>query len=123
MLKKVSFKLFGNEDYLCFNLQDLVNLEEITGKCVQEIFQILSDNKAGITMVLKIMPVALAECYRNTNQNASDLFNKIEKSFEQGATISSYTLPICTALVKSGIFGTPKNKAPEAEKQQNGPEN
>lgn len=123
MLKKVPFKLFKNEDYLCFNLQDLVNLEEITAKSVQEIFQILNDNKAGITIILKIMPIALAECYKNTNQSAADLFNKIEKSFDQGATISSYTLPICTALVKSGIFGTPKNKVPEAEKRQTEPEN
>lgn len=106
MKKTVPFKAFGQDDYLYFDIGKLVQLEQVTGKTVIELWDCSNNGKFGIDLIVKCLAIGLLDCRQNITEK--QVMAEMSDAFEKGESLVSFITPIFSALIESGIFGTKK---------------
>lgn len=122
MKKKTPFKIFQDDDYLYLDIEKLEALEMATldqnGKkmSITEIATSLQNGTFGVSLLIKTLPVALADCRKVSNIRA-----EMQGSIEKGNSIVAMCLLLLAAISDSGIFGDlgklAEAKQPDQEKQ------
>ncbi len=98
-MKRIKCNLFGEGQYIYFNIGRLAELEKALKK---PIIQVLQDGALGINEILKCYAVGMQQERR---QNTAWYAQKIQELVEQGVTFETLTTPILKALIGSGILG------------------
>lgn len=106
MKKTVPFKAFGQDDYLYFDIGKLVQLEQLTGKTVIELWDASNSGKFGVDLIVKCLTVGLIDCRQNITEK--QVMAEMGDAFEKGESLVSFITPIFSALIESGIFGGKK---------------
>lgn len=106
MKKTVPFKAFGGDDYLYFDIGKLVQLEQLTGKTVIELWDASNSGKFGVELIVKCLVVGLLDCRQNITEK--QIMGEMSDAFEKGESLVSFITPIFEALIESGIFGSKK---------------
>lgn len=99
MKKSIPFEVFGENQYLYFDIQRLMRLEQLLGKSISNV---VASQDITIDFVIKSLMVGLAHHNRD---NVSQWTAKVEKYFEDGGSIELLAEPILRAVIASGIFG------------------
>ena len=100
MKKTVPFELFGPNQYLMFDILRLAELEQKTGKTLD---QIIAAQDVGVNFALIALPIAMKQHY---NRETAEFFAaKIEEHLESGGTFNDISVPLVRALLVSGILG------------------
>lgn len=98
-MKRIKCNLFGEGQYIYFNIGRLAELEKALKK---PIIQVLQDGALGINEILECYAVGMQQERR---QNTAWYAQKIQELVEQGVTFETLTTPILKALIGSGILG------------------
>lgn len=100
MKKSVPFEVFGENQFIYFDIMRLAQLEQAMGR---SIFQIISSGEAGINFCLNALTVGLRHHY---SKASPQLFaEKIGKYLEEGGELDNIAVLIVKAIILSGIFG------------------
>ncbi len=114
MKKNIPFTLFGENQYIMFDILRLAELERALGMPINQVVQ---RQDAGVNFCLTALPIGMKQHYRPDPKIYAD---KIEQYLEQGGAIDEIAIPIVKAIIASGIFG--KTAQEEAEKFEVGEE-
>ena len=100
MKNTIPFEIFGENQYLKFDIMRLAELETAAGKSIPSI---ISAGDVGISFALTALPIAMKQHFpRATPQ---DFVEKIENYLEQGGDLNSILVPIVRAILASGMLG------------------
>lgn len=99
MKKTIPFELFGPNQYLMFDILRLAELERVLGK---PIAQVIASQDIGVDFVLKSLPIAMKQHYRETPEFFA---NKIEEHLDGGGSFDDVAVPLVRAILASGLLG------------------
>ena len=99
MKKSVPFEVFGENQYLYFDIQRLMRLEQLLGKSISNV---VAFHDITLDFIVKSLMVGLSH---HSRDNISQWTAKIEKYFEDGGSIELLAEPIMRGIIVSGIFG------------------
>ena len=99
MKKSVPFEVFGENQYLYFDIQRLMRLEQLLGKSISNV---VASHDITLDFIVKSLMVGLSH---HSRDNISQWTAKIEKYFEDGGSIELLAEPIMRGIIVSGIFG------------------
>lgn len=115
MIKSTPFELFGKGETLYFDIARLYELEQITGKPVQEL---LFKTELKIGFCVKALTVGLRHHYPKGNEGF--WLKKVGEYLESGGSLLDVQIPLSKAALASGVFGAVKDD--EAADEKNVPE-
>lgn len=99
MKKSVPFEVFGENQYLYFDIQRLMRLEQLLGKSISNV---VASHDITLDFIVKSLMVGLSH---HSRDNVSQWTAKVEKYFEDGGSIELLAEPIMRGIIVSGIFG------------------
>ncbi len=113
MRKSIPFEAFGENQYIYFDIQRLIRLEQLVGKSIT---QIVASQDITIDFVIKSLMVGLSH---HSKDNVSQWTQKLSKFFDEGGSIEAIAEPVVAAIISSGIFG--KIEGDEDKEEKNAP--
>lgn len=116
MKKTVQFKAFdNNNDYLCFDIKGLRDVEILTGHTVIELWDYSNMGKFGISLIIQCLLIGLRESREGLTE--AIVMQEMSNALENGKSLPQFILPIIEALMATGIFGG-KKQAPQAQTKE-----
>lgn len=115
MKKSVKCEIFGENQYIYFDIDRLMQLEKLIGCSV---YEVASAGRISLSVVLNGFMVGMQQHYR---MKADEWSKRMQKAFDKGYSLIDMSNPVFDALVASGIFGTPEE--PEEAEGKKAPEN
>lgn len=98
-MKKVLCTLFGENEYIFFDVGRLAQLEMLEGRSFADL---LIDGKLSLNTILNAYSVGMAQHKRRPPQWYAE---KLQELVEQGITYIDFAEPVMKALIASGMFG------------------
>lgn len=99
-MKKVPFDLFGDGQYMYFNIARLMQLEQA---CGEGISTIVSRNELNLNVLTKIFMIGLAH---HKKHNELWYAERIQELLDQGKSLEEdFYIPAVKAIAGSGILG------------------
>jgi len=108
MKKTIPFNLFGENQYIMFDIIRIAELERALGRNINSL---VASGDAGVDFCLKALPIGMKQHYA---PNPKDYAERIEAHLEAGGKLSDIEIPLIKAILASGIYG--KSAAKKAEK-------
>lgn len=102
-MKKIACNFFNEGESLFFNIARLTQLEQATGKTIQELMNL----NLSLFDVVNAYAIGLGQ-YRNINKKRSSVnwyMEEIQRLIDEGVEFQELLLPIIEAIVASGIMG------------------
>ena len=99
MKKTIPFEVFGANQFIYFDINRLMRLEQLLGKSITHIVAV---HDITIDFLVKSLMVGLSH---HSRDNAAQWTNKLKKFFDDGGSIEELAEPILLAIIGSGIFG------------------
>ncbi len=96
-MKQIKCELFGENEYLFFNVMRLMQLEKATGRKITEL---MSDS-----LSLGDLMIAYEVGFAKKKRNAAWYADKCDQLFEEGVTLTELMAPVMQALIGSGVLG------------------
>jgi hypothetical protein len=99
-MKKVPFELFGEGQYLYFNIARLMQLEQVCGTGISKI---IGSNELNLTVLCHIFSIGLAH---HKKRNPLWYAQRIQELLDDGISIQEELyVPAVKAIAGSGILG------------------
>lgn len=102
MKKSVKCEFFGDNQYMYFDIERLMQLEKMLN-C--SIFEIASQGRLSMSFVLNGCMVGMQQHFRMKPEEWSE---RLQEVFESGRTVVDIGSVILEAILSSGIFGKPE---------------
>ncbi len=115
MKKTVPFEVFGANQFIYFDINRLMRLEQLLGKSITHIVAV---HDITIDFLVKSLMVGLSH---HSRDNAAQWTNKLKKFFGGGGSIEELAEPILLAIIGSGIFGKIETDDEEEGEEKNAP--
>jgi hypothetical protein len=112
MKKTIPFNLFGENQYLMFDILRLAELERAMGCTVIDIAQ---RGDAGVNFCVTALPIAMKQHYR---PDPAFYAAKIEAHLENGGLLDDIAVPLVKAIAASGVFGREAKENLEQAEQE-----
>ena len=104
MKKSVPFELFGENQYIMFDILRLIELEKAMG---MSIMRIAAEQDISISFCINALAIGMQQHHRPDPKYYAE---KIEEYLESGGSITDIALPIIEAIMATGIFGGTKKE-------------
>ncbi|MBR4401025.1 MAG: hypothetical protein IKT09_04955 [Synergistes sp.] len=114
MRKSVKCEFFGENQYIYFDIDRLMQFEKLIGCSV---FEVASAGRISLSVVLNGLMVGMQQHYR---MKADEWGERMQKAFDAGYSLIDMGGPVFEAVVASGIFGKPET--PEEIDEKKAPE-
>lgn len=98
-MKRVKCDLFGENEYIFFNVARLMQLEKALDCKITE----LVSRVMGLSEMMTAYEIGLA--HEGKKRNQLWYAQKVDELFEEGVTFDDLLLPVTKALIASGIAG------------------
>lgn len=99
-MKKVPFEMFGEGQYMYFNIARLMQLEQVCGCGISSI---ISKQELNLGVLTKIFMIGLAH---HKKHNELWYAQRMQEMLEKGASLEDdFYVPAVKALAGSGIMG------------------
>lgn len=100
MKNSIPFEIFGENQFLKFDVMKLVELEKASGTTITHI---VTSGDVGVAFALAALPIGLRQHYPG---GTPQLFaEKLQAHLDGGGDITSVLVPLVRAILASGFLG------------------
>lgn len=109
MKNSILFEVFGQNQFIYFDIKRLMQLEQAAGRSVQSI---IASGDISLNFIINGLAVGMRQHYKD---GAAAWTERIQKHFDNGGNIDGLGVPLIRAVLASGIFGKPEEEEDAAE--------